>query len=130
MIRPLLALLLCSCSTPLPEPCLPAPGEWVESALPSGVLARADLSSRVAEWDRRLLEQPHIVVAAVVLHERCHLKGYTSEDAADCCAAKLFVDLYGVDSAPQIVDYWLEHDRRQRAIVWLVCSGEVDRCLR
>jgi hypothetical protein len=42
MIRPLLAILLCSCSTPLPEPCLPAPGEWVDAALPSGVLARAE----------------------------------------------------------------------------------------
>lgn len=116
-------LLLAACSSPrCPAPCLYPPGEWVQAALPSGVLARADLNTRVVEWDRRLLElQPHMI-AAVVLHEHCHLRGHVLEATADCCAAQVFRTVYGDEDLALVVDGWLDLGAPQRALVWMGCT--------
>ena len=122
MIRLLpLILLAAACTPTLPAPALQPPGEWHEAALPSGVLARADLHTGSIEWDRRLLQHPPAIVAAVILHEVCHLRGHVTEYSADCCAAELFARLYGVESVPGVVLYW--HDRSPpRVMPWLECG--------
>jgi hypothetical protein len=117
--RALIALLLAGCAS---APTLPAPGEWHPESLPAGVLAEADLVGQTVAYSPALLDAPQLVVAAVVLHEVCHLRGATSEAGADCCAAALFGELYGPAEVPPVVEYWLSHGRPQAAIAWLGCA--------
>lgn len=115
---PLLALLA-ACTPPTAEPALPPPGLWREAALPSGVLAEADIVLQSVAYDRRLLQCPPLVVAAVVLHEVCHLRGSITETEADCCAATLFVSLYGIDNGCTVAQWYENHGRD--SIGWMEC---------
>lgn len=123
MTRLLPILVLAACTSPrCPAPCLYPPGEWRQAALPSGVLARADLEAGLVEWDRRLLDLHPRMIAAVVLHEHCHLRGHVLEATADCCAAQLFRAVYGQEGVAQVVDGWLDLGEPQRALIWMGCT--------
>lgn len=125
-MRLALAALVClACSTP---PTLPAPGTWREATLPPGVLARTDLLTRTVDYSSTLGKYPPWVVVAVVLHEGCHLRGEWTEAGADCCAARLFVELYGPEHVPEIVEFWLSTSNAERAMLWMACA-EVHKCL-
>lgn len=114
-----LALVLWGCAS---APMLPAPGQWERASLPAGVLAEADLEGRRVLWDPSLLDYPSPLVSAAVLHEACHLRGFVSEDAADCCAARLYAALYEDAAVPAVVSAWLDLGELRRAEVWLECA--------
>lgn len=100
---------------------MPTPGTWHPAQLPPGVLAEADLAEGVVRYSPQLEQCPPLVVAAVVLHEVCHLRGSVTEEDADCCAADLFGRLYGEASATEVIAWWQDH--RQRAVVpWMMCG--------
>jgi hypothetical protein len=117
VIRFLPILLLCAC-TPLT---LPAPGAWHSADLPPGVLAEADLEAQSVAYSPALLDCPPLVVAAVVLHEVCHLRGHVAESDADCCAADLHARLYGLAATLEVVEWW-QDSRRSGVLPWLVCG--------
>jgi hypothetical protein len=101
---------------------MPPPGRWEQAALPAGVLAETDLDRLTVRWDRRLLELHPLVIAAVVLHESCHLRGHISEDSADCCAVLAFSAVYGPSAVPLIVEFWVSRRATRRAETWLECA--------
>lgn len=106
-------LLLAACTT---QPTLPAPGDWRPASLRPGVIASADLVAQCVYYDRRLFDLPREIQAAVILHELCHLRGEVTESGADCCAARLYADLYGVAQATAVAYYWM--GRRDEAVEW------------
>ena len=79
----LLPLLLCACTPVALQP----PVVCTIDDLPAGVLAEADIETQTVTlapgWDRL----PVAVQWVVLAHELCHLRGYTTEAGADCCAA-------------------------------------------
>ena len=117
LLLALLALLV-GCS---PLPTLPAPGDWHAESLPAGVLAEADLVGQRVAYSPALLDLPPPVVAAVVLHEVCHLRGSVSEAAADCCAAEGYARLYGDAAAAEIAAAWVDLGELERAAAWVWC---------
>lgn len=111
--------LIVGCSQP---PAIDAPGEWREAHLPRGVLARADVETGSVEYSTTLRLYPRAVISAVVLHEACHLRGLVLESSADCCAAEIYVAIYGVARLPEVVEFWISTGSNERAIVWMACG--------
>jgi len=89
--RLLSALLLCACTPVALQP----PVVCTVDDLPPGVLAEADIETQTVTlapgWESLPPEAQWLVLA----HELCHLRGYTTEAGADCCAADAVARLCG-----------------------------------
>jgi len=68
---------------------------WERAYLPAGVVAEADLETQTVTLAPGWSELPPEAQWVVLAHELCHLRGYTTEAGADCCAADAVARLCG-----------------------------------